>query len=84
MNERCLNCKWWNLLPKINWNEVGKQMGECRKNSPLPLYIRWKNEINLKERYPIWPWTTADDFCGDFCLKNSNFFKRILLKNKGK
>lgn len=63
--ESCKNCKYWNSLEKEVWKEIGKQMGECRRNSPTVIFSRHLN-LSLYSKWPHFPWTDSEEWCGDY------------------
>lgn len=58
----CNSCKFWR-------NTVD-QLGECRKNAPLPDNKISETEAEVQTSF--WPITYYNDWCGEFAEKNSN------------
>ena len=59
--ERCETCVFWKREP---YN------GQCRRHAPLKPTAPWKDDFGVV-RDNIWPLTRADDFCGDWELRDA-------------
>jgi hypothetical protein len=60
----CPNCGFFD-----RWQ--GDETGLCRRYAPRPLvYFRGRDETAVSDRnyieFPIWPWVTPDDWCGEW------------------
>lgn len=68
--ESCDNCRFW-LANEYRHN------GECRRRSPvamhseLPKHWSESDTIHHITTQTGWPTTKADDWCGDWCSKES-------------
>ena len=66
---KCCECVYWKYIDKEAWNSIGKKMGECRRTSPFPIFIRHYKDIDVLQKYPMFPLMGCDDWCGEFKSK---------------
>ncbi len=56
----CENCE--------SWNPVEDSAGECRRHAPQTIVFEADDELKFESMFPM---TSNDDWCGDFCTEDS-------------
>jgi hypothetical protein len=64
MQERCITCRFWQLLA----GKAGKEYGLCRYNAPPVELVETEGEA----RAAVWPITEANDWCGRCEMKSES------------
>ncbi len=64
LQPRCDRCEWW--------RKIRDDAGDCVTRSPVPIVERVKGAPLLDEVWGVWPMTAADDWCGQYRLKDED------------